>query len=164
MSSVPELQYNQFVQVVPKVQFKRLHACAKLPQKSNTERDALLLGDSGYDLTSVEEKVIPAHGDAVVDVGLQLAYITPGFWFRIEARSGLGFKHGIQPHFGIIDNPYRGILTVKLYNLTSYAYQVQPGDRIAQMVLFPVIIAEISETDSVQETERGGQRLGASGR
>jgi len=61
-------------------------------------------GDTGYDVCSVEDVIIPAKGSKVVDTGIDIAYIQPGYWFKIEARSGLGFKHGIQPHPGIVDN------------------------------------------------------------
>lgn len=150
--------------VIPELRFKALHSKAVLPCKAALERDHYLTGDSGYDLFAVEGKEISPNSSEVIDVGLQLAYVTPGYWFRIEARSGLGFKHGVQPHFGIIDNPYRGILTVKLYNLSKNVYVVNPGDKIAQLVLFPLVKASIIWSDEIHETHRGGNRLGSSGR
>jgi len=106
------------------IKFKKTHPDAILPRKAHPHPDN---GDSGYDIFAVEDTVIPARGSAVVPVGLTLADITPGFWFRIEPRSGLGFKHNLQPHLGIIDNPYRGDLGVKLYNFSDKNVTIEKG-------------------------------------
>jgi deoxyuridine 5'-triphosphate nucleotidohydrolase len=90
------------------LRFKKTNDKAVLPQKNHAD-------DTGLDVTSVEDVTIPARGSAVVDVGLKFAYIEPGFWVKVEGRSGLGFKHGILPHPGIIDEGYRGDAGVKLY-------------------------------------------------
>jgi dUTPase len=82
-----------------KILFKRTHELAKLPVKANPEAAT---GDSGYDVFAVEQVVIPARGSAVIPIGLQCAFITLGYWFRIEPKSGLGFKHGLQPLFADI--------------------------------------------------------------
>lgn len=155
-----------------KIQFLKTHEEAVLPARNNNVFDGT--GDSGYDLYAVKDLTIPASfnnnrnlikiGSAVVPVGLEVAYIEPGYWFRIEARSGLGFKHGIQPHFGIIDNQYRGDLGVKLYNLTNEDYQVRVGDKIAQMVIYKLIDAEMEFVDTKSETVRGDKGFGSSGR
>ena len=148
-----------------------------LPTQNNTSVDGT--ADTGYDLYAVDFIVIPATearqvegqnilkttvGSAVVPVGLEIAYIEPGYWLRIEGRSGLGFKKGIQPHFGIIDNQYRGDLGVKLYNLTGSPYVVEPGDKIAQLVAYKLIEMDIEETDSKEETARGEKGFGSSGK
>ena len=138
-----------------RLKFKRVHPDAKLPTKNNAS-------DTGYDVSAVEDKVIPARGSAVVDVGLVLADITPGFWFRVEGRSGMGFKYGIQPHFGIIDNQYRGDLGVKLYNQTDTDYTVTIGDRIAQFVVYKNYNTVIEEGE-VEDTIRGDKGFGSSG-
>lgn len=138
-----------------RLKFKRVHPDAKLPTKNNTS-------DTGYDVSAVEDKVIPARGSAVVDVGLVLADITPGFWFRVEGRSGMGFKYGIQPHFGIIDNQYRGELGVKLYNQTDTDYTVTIGDRIAQFVVYKNYNTVIEEGE-IEDTIRGDKGFGSSG-
>lgn len=137
------------------LKFKRVHPAAKLPTKNNAS-------DTGYDVSAVEDKVIPARGSAVVDVGLVLADITPGFWFRVEGRSGMGFKYGIQPHFGIIDNQYRGELGVKLYNQTDTDYTVTIGDRIAQFIVYKNYNTVIEEGE-IEDTIRGDKGFGSSG-
>jgi dUTP pyrophosphatase len=121
-------------------------------------------GDTGYDIFSVEDKVIPANGSAVVDTGIEVAYISPGYWFRIEARSGLGFRYSVAPHPGVIDNPYRGNLSTKLYNHSSTDYQVQKGDRIAQIVIYPIVEAELSWAEEKVETPRNEDGFGSSGK
>ena len=138
-----------------RLKFKRVHPDAKLPTKNNAS-------DTGYDVSAVENKVIPARSSAVVDVGLVLADITPGYWFRVEGRSGMGFKHGVQPHFGIIDNQYRGELGVKLYNQTDTDYTVTAGDRIAQFVVYKNYNTVIEEGE-VEDTIRGDKGFGSSG-
>ena len=82
------------------MKFVKTHEDAKLPERAHDS-------DSGYDLYSVSEVIVPGDGSVVVPVGLTLGYLTPGWWFRVEPRSGLGFKHNLQPHLGIIDNGYR---------------------------------------------------------
>ena len=120
--------------------------------------------DTGYDIFCVEDKIIPAKGSAVVETGIEVAYISPGYWFLIAPRSGMGFKGGIQPHLGTIDNPYRGDCAVKLYNFSDKDYEVKKGDRIAQIIFFPVISLNISWSEDKIETERGINGFGSSGK
>lgn len=120
--------------------------------------------DSGYDIFACEDTLIPANGRAVVPTGVKVGYINPGFWFRIEARSGLGFKHGLAPHPGIIDNQYRGDTGICMYNHSSVDYQIKKGDRIAQIVIYPVIDVSMSWTEEVDNTDRGEKGFGSSGK
>ena len=137
------------------LRFKRVHQNAKLPTKNNAS-------DTGYDVSAVENKVIPARSSAVVDIGLDFAYITPDYWVKVEGRSGLGFKHGISPHPGIIDNGYRGNAGIKLYNNTDTDYIIQDGDRIAQFVVYKNYNVSIEEGE-VETTIRGDKGFGSSG-
>lgn len=141
------------------IQLKKTHPDAVLPQANNPEPGT---GDTGFDLTAVETTTIPAKGSAVVPVGLTLARISPGYWIRIEPRSGLGFKHNIQPHLGVIDNGYRGDLGVKLYNFGDDDYIVEKLSRIAQLVVYPLIQPAFSFTDHVSESVRGDKGFGSS--
>jgi len=138
------------------LRFEKTNDSAVLPSKNHDN-------DTGLDVTSVEDTVIPAKGSAVVDVGLNFSYIEPDYWVKIEGRSGLGFKHGILPHPGIIDEGYRGNAGVKLYNLTDKDYEVKAGDRIAQFVVYanhPVVVSEGKVVDS----DRGEKGFGSSGK
>ncbi len=143
------------------IKFVKTHLDAQLPVTGNRESGT---GDSGYDLTAVQDTVIPGNRSAVVEVGLTLAYIDPGYWFRIEPRSGLGFKHSLQPHLGVIDNGYRGDLGVKLFNFCDKMYEVKKGDRIAQLVIYPLIQPLCEWVDEVEETDRGASGFGSTGK
>lgn len=144
----------------PIIKIKKTHVDAKLPAANNKQPGT---GDTGFDLVSVENKVIPPMGSQVVPVGLTVADISPGYWFRIEPRSGLGFKHNIQPHLGVIDNGYRGDLGVKLYNFsTNKEYRVKSGDKIAQLVVYPLLQPIFEFTDEITETARGDNGFGSS--
>lgn len=147
---------NEF-DLFTKLKFTKTHENAKLPQKNHAS-------DTGYDVFCVEDKVIPARGSAVVDVGLKFAHIPFGTWIKVEGRSGLGFKHGIMPHPGIIDNGYRGDAGIKLYNMTDVDYHVKAGDRIAQFVMYPMMAASSVEFGEAQESDRGEKGFGASGK
>lgn len=145
-----------------KIKFKKTHPYAVLPQCAHAEKNT---GDTGADLVAIEQVTIPARDNAVVSVGLTLAYITPGYWFRIEARSGLGFKHSIFPHFGIIDNTYKGDLGVKLYNNSDKDYVVNRGDKIAQIVVYKLHQPAFSFVDEVEikPGDRGDKGFGSTG-
>jgi dUTP pyrophosphatase len=139
------------------IKFTKTNEDARIPTRNfNT--------DTGFDIYSVETIVIPARGSTVVDVGLMFAYITPGYWIKIEGRSGLGFKHGITPHPGIIDQGYRGTAGIKLYNNTDTEYTVKRGERIAQLIVYRNYYVEMSEAENVEESERGANGFGSSGK
>ena len=129
------------------LKFKKTNDKAVLPCKNHDN-------DTGLDVSSVVDITIPAKGSAVVDVGLKFAYISFGFWVKVEGRSGLGFKHGIFPHPGIIDQGYRGDAGIKLYNFTDKDYEVKAGDRIAQFVVYRNYTVETSESEII-ESQRG---------
>ena len=147
--------------LTPEIRFKKTHPDATLPVSNNSD---VSLGDSGYDLTAIEDMWINKSSSSVVPVGLTLAYIDPGFWFRIEPRSGLGFKHSLQPHLGVIDNEYRGDLGVKLYNFGDLCYEVKKGDRIAQLVVYRLFKPIMKWADEIEQTSRGDKGFGSSGK
>lgn len=153
----PAITINKFNEAT-QLRFVKIHENAKLPQKNHAS-------DTGYDVFCVEDKVIPARASAVVDVGLKFANIPFGTWIKVEGRSGLGFKHGIMPHPGIIDNGYRGDAGIKLYNMTDVDYQVKAGDRIAQFVLYPLVQLSlpVAFAEEAAESNRGEKGFGSSG-
>jgi len=142
-----------------KIEFVKTHEDAKLPEKNHKDPKT---GDAGFDLFVVEDTVIPCNSSAIVPVGLKLGFVTPGYWFRIEARSGLGFKKSLQPHFGVIDNSYRGDLSVKVYNLSNEDQVIKKGQGAAQLIPYEMISTDISFTDEVSDGERGEKGLGSS--
>ena len=142
-----------------KIKLKKTHPDATLPVANN---DDVGTGDTGFDLTAVEDVQIREFDSAVVPVGLTLADITPGYWIKIEPRSGLGFKHSIQPHLGVIDNGYRGDLGVKLYKFNEGHHKVKKGDKIAQLVVYKLNQPVFEFTDEVTDTSRGDKGFGSS--
>ena len=84
----------------------------------------------------------------------------------IFARSGLGIKHGIAPAncVGVIDSDYRGEIMVGLQNSGNSDYTVQPADRIAQLMITPVVQAQISMVEELDDTARGAGGFGSTGK
>lgn len=113
-----------------------------------------------------EAVTIPAGGRAVIPTGIAIALPDPGYVALIFARSGLGIKHGIAPAncVGVIDSDYRGELHVGLRNHSREAYAIQPGERVAQLVILPVCLPELAEVEELSETARGQGGFGSTGR
>jgi dUTP pyrophosphatase len=139
------------------VSFKRLVPEAVLPAYAHP-------GDAGMDLCSVESLVIPAGGRSLVRTGLKMA-LPAGYEAQVRPRSGLALKRGVTvlntP--GTIDEGYRGEVGVILANFGNEDFSVEIGDRIAQMVIAPVVRAEIVEADELDATDRGEGGFGSTG-
>ena len=138
-----------------KIQLLKTNDFAIIPQKNHPE-------DAGFDIYSIENTVIPAKSSNTVDVGFEFAHIDPLYFVKIEGRSGLGFKHGIFPHYGIIDENYRGKAGVLLRNFSDIDYQVKKGDKIAQFVIYPRILVNIDWSEFKTESSRGEKGFGSS--
>jgi dUTP pyrophosphatase len=123
-------------------------------------------GSAGLDIRAfiTSDLDIPPMGRVKIPTGLFLE-IPKGYEAQIRPRSGLAIKWGItllnSP--GTIDSDYRGELEVILFNTGSESFTVKNGDRIAQMVISPVVRAVISEADHLSETERGAGGFGSTG-
>ena len=109
-------------------------------------------------------KIIVAGEITLIPCGFAMA-IPPGWEAQVRPRSGLATKHGISmPNApGTIDADYRGEVRVPLINLGQARFQVEPGMRIAQMVVSPVARVQIQEVDDLEPTVRGGGGFGSSG-
>jgi dUTP pyrophosphatase len=109
---------------------------------------------------------IPAGGRSTVPSGLAIALPSPDYVALVFARSGLGIKKGIclANGVGVIDSDYRGEIGVGLLNTSDTDYTVQPGDRIAQLMVVPVVRPQIRMTDTLDETARGAGGFGSTGR
>lgn len=81
----------------------------------------------------------------------------------MKSKSGLNVKHGITSE-GVIDSGYTGSIVVKLYNNDGNYYTVNAGDKISQIVLLPIYTPELEQVESLDETERGGNGFGSSGK
>ena len=121
-------------------------------------------GAAGMDVLSAEQVTIQPGKRHAVATGLALA-IPEGYEIQVRPRSGLALKHGITvPNTpGTIDSDYRGELKVILINHGEDAFAISRGDRIAQLVLAPVSVAEWDEVDGLDDTERGSGGFGSTG-
>ena len=121
-------------------------------------------GSAGMDIVSAEDVTI-AHGARhAVATGLSVA-IPQGYEIQVRPRSGLAFKHGITvPNTpGTIDSDYRGELKVLLINHGAKPFDIARGDRVAQLVIAPVVQAKWIEVDELDATERGAGGFGSTG-
>lgn len=109
---------------------------------------------------------IPAGARQVVPTGIAIALPSADYVALLFARSGLGIKKGIalSNGVGVIDSDYRGEIAVGLVNLSEEDYTVLPGDRIAQLMITPVVQPAVTFVDTLDETERGAGGLGSTGR
>ncbi|MFM7349476.1 MAG: dUTP diphosphatase [Erythrobacter sp.] len=142
-----------------KVEVKRLPHGAGLPLPAYATG-----GAAGMDVVSAESVTIAPGARHAVATGLALA-IPPGYEIQVRPRSGLALKHGISvPNTpGTIDSDYRGELKVILVNLGAEPFVIQRGDRIAQLVLAPVVQAAWDEVEELDVTERGAGGFGSTG-
>jgi dUTP pyrophosphatase len=120
-------------------------------------------GDAGLDLAACERLELPAGERAVVPTGIAVA-IPDGHAGFVQPRSGLAAKHGISVvnSPGLIDSGYRGEVRVVLLNTGREAFAVEPGMRIAQLVVLPVPELEPIEVDELPAAERGVRGFGSS--
>lgn len=157
-----------------KVKFKKLNENAVLPTyatEGSAAMDLYVITDSAVEIKPGESKVF--------DTGLAVE-IPEGYVGLIVGRSGLGFKNRISlaNRVGVIDSDYRGEIKVKLSNENfartsatnnsivselDKAFTVSNHDRVAQMLIMPVIQAEIELTDELSDTERGANGFGSTG-
>lgn len=121
-------------------------------------------GAAGMDVVAAEDVSIAPGDRHAVTTGFALA-IPAGFEIQVRPRSGLALKHGVTvPNTpGTIDSDYRGELKVILINHGSESFAVRRGDRIAQLVLAPVVQARWNEVDELDETVRGAGGFGSTG-
>ena len=121
---------------------------------------------AGYDLYACLDRAVTIPPGATVPVGTGLAMAVPEGWFAaIFARSGLAAKKGLRPAncVGVCDADYRGEYIVPLYNDADVPRTVEPGERIAQMILLPCQSLEFQTTEELPETERGADGFGSTG-
>ena len=121
-------------------------------------------GAAGMDVLAAEDVTLAPGARWPVATGLAVA-IPPGYEIQVRPRSGLALKHGISvPNApGTIDSDYRGELKVILVNLGEEPFDVRRGDRIAQLVLAPVVRASWLTVDELDETTRGEGGFGSTG-
>lgn len=143
------------------LKIKKLKNNAKMPFRATP-------GSAGMDLYACLDQpvTIPPHEIRMIPTGIAIALESPDFVAYLYARSGLAIKHGIAPAncVGVIDSDYRGEVCAGLLNATEKEFTIEPGERIAQLVIAPVILPEIEEVDELDETQRGAGGFGSTGR
>ncbi|MCX7972895.1 MAG: dUTP diphosphatase [Candidatus Aminicenantes bacterium] len=133
---------------------RKLNPLAKLPQYSHS-------GDAGLDLFASEEILLKPGEIKAIGTGLQMA-IPPGYVGLIWDKSGLSLR-GLHRLAGVIDSSYRGEVRVVLVNLAQEDLIVQPGMKIAQLLIQPIEIVEIEEVKELESTSRGEKGFGSTG-
>ena len=143
------------------VKVKKLRENAVMPKRA-TEFSA------GADLYAcIDEPVTINPAElAKIPTGIAIELPQSDLAAFLFARSGLGVKHGItlSNSVGVVDSDYRGEICVGLCNVSDKPYTIQPKERIAQMVIMPVALADFIQADELNETKRGEGGFGSSGK
>ncbi|MCF0145566.1 MAG: dUTP diphosphatase [Eubacterium sp.] len=143
-----------------RIRIKKLTDTARMPGRGSAAA-------AGYDLYAdiMEPKELGPHETMMVTTGLSME-IPEGFFGAVFARSGLAAKEGLRPAncVGVVDADYRGPITVALHNDGEVTRLIEPGERIAQIVIMPFLTVEYEEAEELTETERGSAGFGSTGK
>ena len=120
-------------------------------------------GDAGLDLFTPQKVIIKAGERVIIDTKIAME-IPEGTVALIWDKSGLAIKHGIKILGGVFDYGYRGSYTISLINLSKEDYTFEAGDKIAQVLIQPVITVQVVESDIENNTSRGEGRMGSTGK
>ena len=125
-------------------------------------------GSAGADLQANLDQaiILEPMARAVIPTGLAMELPDAGYGAFVFARSGLGIRHGLtlSNGVGVIDSDYRGEISVGLVNLSDKAYTIEPGERIAQLCILPVMQFRAVEAEQLGDTGRGSGGIGSTGR
>jgi len=143
------------------IKIKKLNENAIVPNRATA-------GSAGMDLCACMQAPITIAPRELVTVptGIAIALPNSGCVALLFGRSGLGVKHGISlsNSVGVIDSDYRGEIKVGLCNLSDTSYTIQPNERIAQLVITPVLPMPVLQVDELDETVRGEGGFGSTGK
>ena len=143
------------------LKIKKLRDGARIPCRATD-------GAAGMDLYAcLDEPLTLAPGQlAVVPTGIAIELPDNSCAAFLYARSGLGVKHGIclSNGVGVIDSDYRGEVCAGLCNVSDKPYVIEPGERVCQMVIAPVLLLEIAEVEELSDTDRGEGGFGSTGK
>lgn len=118
--------------------------------------------DAGLDLRARETQIVPAKESATFDTGVHIE-LPEGTVGMLKSKSGLMCKFGLVGE-GVIDVGYSGSIVVKLFNHSGYDYEVHKGDKISQLVVLPILTPYLEVVDELDESGRGNNGFGSSGR
>ena len=133
----------------------KLDEGAKMPTRAHET-------DAGLDIYAREDQIVPARESAIFDTGVHIE-LPVGTVGMLKSKSGLNVKYGITSE-GVIDVGYTGSIVVKLYNHSGVDYKVKAGDKISQLVIHPILTPTPYFVSSLEETDRGDNGFGSSGR
>ncbi|MEI6553023.1 MAG: dUTP diphosphatase [bacterium] len=138
------------------IKIKRLHPEAKLPTYAHP-------GDVGMDMYSLEDYELKVGERKIFPVGFAMEF-PEGYAAIVKDKSSLPMKYGIHTMGGVFDAGYRGEYNVNLINLGGEPYKISKGDKIAQTIIYPVVIADLEEVDELSESSRGEGKFGSTGK
>lgn len=118
--------------------------------------------DAGWDIRTPKFEIVPPRKSVFIDTGLHV-FIPDGYCGVLISKSGLNKNHGINV-VGLIDANYTGSIGCKIYNHSDNSYAFNVADKIAQLMILPVPMVEMIETNKIPQTERGNKGWGSSGR
>ncbi len=143
------------------MKIKKVRENAKVPQRATG-------GSAGLDLCAcIDAPLTLDSGEtALIPTGVAIALPTAEYGAFVFPRSGIAIKHGIGllNSVGVIDSDYRGEIMVGVINQVKESYTIEPGERIAQMVIMPVSTMPVVEVDELDETARGAGGFGSTGK
>ena len=142
------------------LKIKKLKSGAIIPKRATEE-------SAGLDLSALLENPVTVNPHEIVKIPTGIAIeLEKGYAGLIYPRSGLATKHGISLAncVGVVDSDYRGEVLVAVINHSDTPFTINSGERIAQLVISPVILPEIEVTDNLNDTERGTGGFGSTGK
>lgn len=143
------------------IRIMRTRENAMMPRRATT-------GSAGLDLCAcVENELTIAPGETtMVPTGIAIALENENQVALVFSRSGLSSKHGIAlaNGVGVIDSDYRGEISVPLHNHSTHPYTIAENERVAQLVVMPIVAVDIQEVDSLESTDRGTAGFGSTGK
>ena len=139
-----------------KLQIQKLSPDATVPKYAHP-------GDAGLDLYAAQEMRIPAGGFLGVPTGIAMA-VPEGYVGLIWDKSGLAINHGIKTMAGVIDASFRGEITVVVTNVSKSDYIFEKGHKVAQILIQPIVSAEVEVVAQLSTTARGANGLGSTGK
>jgi len=137
------------------IKIKKLNPDAIIPRYA-------LPGDAGMDLFSAEDVTIMPGERHPIATGLSIE-LPEGFVSLIWDKSGIALKKGLMKMAGVIEHTYRGEYKILLLNTSKEEVEIKKGDKIAQLLVQPIVTAEIIEVDKLSETDRGAGGFGSTG-
>lgn len=137
------------------LKIKKLHPDAKVPSYAHP-------GDAGLDIHAIGKHVLAPGERAMVPTGIAMA-LPQGTVGLVWDKSGIAIKKGLKTLGGVIDEGYRGEVMIGLVNLSSQEYVIEPGDKIAQVLIQHVARPAIETVQELDETSRGTDGFGSTG-